>query len=290
MKKLTIIANPFSGTSSKGSLKEALEAANNGFFDLRFVYSEYSGHALLLAKEAIENGADIVAAAGGDGTVNEIASIIEGSNAILGILPGGSGNGFAMHLGLGRDAVNAMQFLKNGKIMEVDTCMVNDKFFINVSGLGFDAKIAYLTKFNQKRGFMQYFLTTLAEARHFSAMDLKITTDDDIIEGRFAAAIVANASMYGYNFTIAPTAALDDGLFDIILLKEAPVYKYFMASYRMLNKTIHKSALALNLKSKSIKIESKKDNYFHVDGEGFLLNETLNYSIKKKNIKVLVAS
>ncbi|MBK8700042.1 MAG: hypothetical protein IPN29_11135 [Saprospiraceae bacterium] len=110
------------------------------------------------------------------------------------------------------------------------------------------------------------------------------------MEGNYAAAIVANASMYGYNFTIAPTAALDDGLFDVILLKEAPVYKYFLASYRMLNKSIHKSSLATVFKTSALKITCQRHDYYHVDGEGFEMKEPLSYSIKRKNIKVITAS
>lgn len=289
MKKVVVIANPFSGTSSKTKLSDALHKRNNGFFDLEVLFTEHAGHGKTLAQECVKKGIDIVVAAGGDGTVNEVGAVVKGSQSILGILPGGSGNGFAMHLGLGRDTIKAFDFLKSGKIKEVDTCDVNGRFFINVSGLGFDARIAYLTKFNKKRGFMHYFMTTMKESRNFSALDLVITTDNEKLEGRFAAAVVANATMYGYNFTIAPTAALDDGLFDIILLKEAPVYKYFFASYRMLNKTIHQSELAINLRSKSVIIEPMVKDYFHIDGEGFEMNEKLIYKIEAKSIRVITA-
>ena len=288
MKKLTVIANPFSGTSTKSNLESLLSKNNNGHFDLKVLMTEYAGHGAELAKEELNNGTDIIAAAGGDGTVNEIASIVAGSQSTLAILPGGSGNGFAMHLGLGRDTLHAFEILKAGKTKMVDTCMVNDKFFINIAGLGFDARIAYLTKSNKKRGFFQYFKTTIQESGKFTAMPLKITLDNnEVITGKFAAAVVANASMYGYNFTIAPTAALDDGLFDIMLIKEAPVYKYFFTAYRMLNKTMHLSPLTLNFKAKNVLIESEREDYFHIDGEGFIMNERLKFTLKEDNIKVI---
>jgi YegS/Rv2252/BmrU family lipid kinase len=289
MKRAVVIANPFSGTSSKVKLSDALHKINNGYFDLDVQFTEYAGHGKILAKNCVDAGVDIIIAAGGDGTVNEVGAEVKGSKSVLGILPGGSGNGFAMHLGLGRDTIKAFDFIKKNKVKDLDTCEVNGKFFINVSGLGFDARIAFLTKFNKKRGFMHYFLTTMKESRNFTVMDLIVTTENEKIEGKFAAAVVANATMYGYNFTIAPTAALDDGMFDIILLKEAPVYKYFLASYRMLNKTIHKSELAINLKSKSVTIESASKDYFHIDGEGFEINEKLVYKMNPKSIKVISA-
>jgi diacylglycerol kinase (ATP) len=288
-KKLLVIANPYSGTNAKTNLENNLQLLNKGHFELEVAFTQYAGHACSLAADAINSNFDIVAAAGGDGTVNEVASVLAGSNTILGILPSGSGNGFAMHLGLGRDAIKAFEILKKENIILVDTCKVNDKFFINVSGLGFDARVAFLTKFNKKRGFWPYFMTSLSEAKNFTTLPLTIQTDTETIHGNFAAAIVANASMYGYNFTIAPTAALDDGFLDVILLKEAPVYKYLLASYRMLNKTIHKSNLVKSFRTSSLTISTNKKDYFHVDGEGFELNETLHFTIQRKNIKVVAA-
>lgn len=285
--KLLVIANPFSGTNAKSNLEKNLHRLNEGQFDMDVVFTQHAGHACDLALNGIQNGFDIVAAAGGDGTVNEVASVLAGTQTQLGILPSGSGNGFAMHLGLGRDAIKAFEILKHGQSIWVDTCKVNDKFFINVSGLGFDARVAYLTKYNKQRGFIPYLTTSLKEIRHFAPLNLELTWDEGTINGNFAAAIVANASMYGYNFTIAPTAALDDGLMDVILLKEAPVYKYLLASYRMLTKTIHQSPLVTSFRTSSLQIKIHKQDYFHVDGEGFIMDKDLTFSLQKKNIKVI---
>ncbi|HRD06880.1 MAG: diacylglycerol kinase family protein [Saprospiraceae bacterium] len=285
--KLLVIANPFSGTNAKSNLEKNLQRLNEGQFEMDVVFTQHAGHACDLALNGIQNGFDIVAAAGGDGTVNEVASVLAGTQTQLGILPSGSGNGFAMHLGLGRDAIKAFEILKHGQSIWVDTCKVNDKFFINVSGLGFDARVAYLTKYNKQRGFIPYLTTSLKEIRHFAPLNLELTWDEGTINGNFAAAIVANASMYGYNFTIAPTAALDDGLMDVILLKEAPVYKYLLASYRMLTKTIHQSPLVTSFRTSSLQIKIHKQDYFHVDGEGFIMDKDLTFSLQKKNIKVI---
>lgn len=160
-KKIARNCQPFPGTNAKTNLEKNLHLLNKGHFDLEMAFTQHPGHACILAASAIESKYDIVAAAGGDGTVNEVASVLAGTNTILGILPSGSGNGFAMHLGLGRDAIKAFEILKKENIILVDTCKVNDKFFINVSGLGFDARVAYLTKFNKKRGFWPYFMTSL---------------------------------------------------------------------------------------------------------------------------------
>lgn len=291
MKKVHIIANPFSGTSRKNKLREELMERNDGFFDLKISFTEYAGHGKQLVDTAIQQGAEIIVAAGGDGTVNEVASQLMASdkrNEILfGILPGGSGNGFAMHLGLGRDTVKAFDYIKKQKFQFVDTCEVNGKFFINVSGIGFDARIAYLTKQSKSRGFKRYFFSTMKELPNFNSVEATIYTEQGAFTGKYGAIIIANATMYGYNFTIAPSAALDDGKLDVILLKEAPLYQYFFNAYRFLTKTIDKSPFAESLKSSFVKIVCKDHNYFHIDGEGFLLDGPLEYTIKPKSLRVI---
>jgi diacylglycerol kinase (ATP) len=291
MKKVAIIANPFSGTSRKEKLYDQIMKSNNGHFDLSIKFSERAGHAKELVDESISAGSQIIVAVGGDGTVNEVASQIMKSSKrdklMFGILPGGSGNGFAMHLGLGRDTVKAFDFIKKENYQYVDTCMVNDNFFINVSGIGFDARIAYMTKNSSSRGFKRYFLSTMKELSNFKTFEAKIFTDQGTIIGDFAAIIVANATMYGYNFTIAPTAALDDGLLDVILLKKAPITQYLFNAYRFLTKSIDQSPFAQTLKTSFVKIECPHQNYFHIDGEGFFLDKPLDYSIQPKSLKVI---
>lgn len=293
MKKfISFIANPYSGVSKKNNLRDLIKNYLDFHqYEPRLQYTESAGHARVLAEEAVALGADVVVAVGGDGTVNEVASAITGKGVALGILPGGSGNGFAMHLGLGRNLVRAIKILNCAEIKFVDTCLINDEFFLNVSGLGFDAKIAFLTKKSKKRGFWHYFIATLKEARNFKCLDVSMVVDEvEKIEGRYAAIVIANASMYGYNFTIAPTAALDDGLFDVMLIKEAPIFKYLLASYRFLDKSLHKSPLVEQFRCRSIQIKCYEESFYHYDGEGFMLPQggLLRYTITNKSLPVLV--
>lgn len=252
------------------------------------MYTEYSGHAITLARSAVSDGFDIVVAVGGDGSVNEVAQALVGTETILGILPGGSGNGFAMHLGLGRNASTALNYLNQGQILTIDTCTVNDRFFTNVAGIGFDARIAFLTKANKKRGFLPYFMTAVKESRNFKPTKLKITIDGQKVSGSYAAAVVANASMYGYNFTVSPTATLQDGKMDVMLIKEAPLYKYFFESYRFLNRSLHKSSITEEYQGREIKIVLDDTDYIHVDGEGYEAELALDFVIRPRSLKVLV--
>ena len=288
-KKILFIINPFSGTSAKVSTPELIaKRIDSNKYNHSIAFTEYAGHAVILAKNAAESGVDIVVAVGGDGSVNEVAQSLVGTNVCLGVLPGGSGNGFSMHLGLGRSQEKAIDFLNTGKEIWVDTCTVNDRFFANVAGIGFDARIAFMTKKNKKRGFLPYFSTSIKESNKFKPASLKIKLDGKVIEGEYAAAVVANASMYGYHFTIAPEASLQDGIMDIMLIKKAPLYKYFLASFRFLNRSLHLSNITETYQGKVLDISLIEKDYLHVDGEGYESELELSFKIIPKSLKVMV--
>lgn len=288
-KSVLFIVNPFSGRSSKSEFAAKIkEALDTKIFIYDIVYTEYSGHAIEIAKAAVAESYDIVVAVGGDGSVNEVAQALVNTDTVLGILPGGSGNGFAMHLGLGRNTFAAVNFLNHGKVLTIDTCTVNDRFFSNVAGIGFDARIAFLTKKNKKRGFLPYLMTSIRESSKFKSTGLTIIIDGQKVKGKYAAAVVANASMYGYNFTISPAATLQDGKMDVMLIKEAPLYKYFFESYRFLNRSLHKSSITEEYQGREIKIILDDIDYIHVDGEGYVAELILDFVIRPRSLKVLV--
>jgi len=288
-KNITFIVNPFSGNSSKTNLEEVIKSnLDLNIYNYKIAPTQYAGHATELSKIAAEQGSDVVVAVGGDGSVNEVAQSLLHTNTILAVLPGGSGNGFAMHLGLGRNIVKAIKTINTGTVKIIDTCIVNGRFFINVAGIGFDARIAYMTKQNSKRGFIPYFKTTLREAKSFKPVLLEIEIDGDKKVGEYAMAAVANATMFGYYFTIAPTARLDDGLLDLVLIKKASIWKYITSAYRFLNKTLDKSNLSEFYQGKHIKIKLLQNDYFHVDGEGMIAEKEMEFKIVPQSLRVLV--
>ena len=287
--KIKFIVNPFSGTSNKSNIFTLInETIDKEKYNFDVEETIHAGHAITIAQECIENGYDIVIAIGGDGTVNEVASSLKGSKTALGVIPGGSGNGFAMHLGMGRNIVKSIKKLNNVKIIDIDTCTINGHFYVNVCGLGFDAKIAYLTKRSKVRGFWQYIKTVLKEARSFRPSHLEMEIDGKKISGNYISAVFANASMYGYYFTVAPGAKLTDGILDIMLIKEAPIYRYFLEAYRFLNRSLHKSKLTEVHSGKLIKIKAQVPTYFHVDGEGIDATQDFEIKINPKSLKAIV--
>jgi len=287
-KKIRFIKNPFSGPKSGIKIDQLIKThIDEDIYDYEISHTEYAGHATILAKEAVDNEYFAVIAVGGDGTINEVGSSLVNTETALGIIPLGSGNGLAYHLGIRRNIITAIQSLNACQLVPIDTGVANGRFFINVAGLGLDATVAYNTKFNSRRGFIPYFFNTLKESLNFKYLSLHIKTQDSEWEGEYAMAVIANGSVYGYDFTIAPQALLNDGQFDVVLIKKTQVFRYFFLVPRMLNNTIHNSPLVKYFKTSEITILNKLGGYFHLDGEGFVCEESIHFKVLPSSILLL---
>ncbi|MBK8519205.1 MAG: diacylglycerol kinase family lipid kinase [Saprospiraceae bacterium] len=269
-KKIRFVLNPFSGPKKKVDIKSILQnRINTEIIDTEICYTSYPGHATELSREAVDLGYYAVVAIGGDGTINEVAKSLVHTETALGIIPFGSGNGFSYHVGTKRDIFKAISCINNLNKICIDTILMNNNFFLNVAGIGLDAKVAFMTKKNKKRGFLPYFFQTLKESKGFRYMNLHIKTPSVSWENEYAMATIANASMYGYNFSIAPRAKINDGQFDVVLVKKAPVFKYFSLALRMLFKSLDKSPLVTYFTGSEMQISTKDATYYHLDGEGY---------------------
>ena len=230
---LAVIFNPAAGRGriSSDELKMRLKRHANGrAFE---IYSTSAAeNAATLARRAIENGAQIIAAAGGDGTLGEVTNAVHGSGARLGVLPLGTGNDFARTLGIGTDLelASATLFGNNCRVIDAGraTLAGESRLFLNVAGCGFDAKVA--RRINTARGHFfwrhwkgvaAYMAATALELRQLRAARLRLDLDGEIVDTRALLCAIANARSYGGGMKVAPAASLDDGLFDICLIKEA---------------------------------------------------------------------
>ncbi|MFK7979448.1 MAG: diacylglycerol kinase family protein [Saprospiraceae bacterium] len=287
--KIRFIINPFSGLSRKKNVPALIEKyINKEKFDYDIAFTEAAGHAIDLTKAAVKENYDIVVAVGGDGSVNEVASALVGTKTKLGILPGGSGNGFAMHLGLGRNIRKAIQMLNTAKTITIDTCQLNGRPFVNLGGTGFDALVAYKAKQSTLRGLYAYTKFAILEAWSYPIEKYTIKIDEKEVTQECLVIEVANAQMFGYNFVIAPQAKFDDGLLDVLLVKKAPKWRYLFSLWRFFNASFHQSSLVTSYTGKDIKIIGKKPMPVHIDGEGYYLAEDLHFTILPLSLEILV--
>lgn len=287
-KKILFIVNPFSGAKLGKEIADVLDKnLDKDKYDYDLEFTAYSGHAIELAKAAVASQYFAVIGAGGDGTINEVAHALQGTNTAMGIIPLGSGNGFAYHLKIDRDITKAIQIINKGHLEIIDIGSVNDRFFVNVAGIGLDAAVAFKTKKNKKRGFLPYFKQSLIEGLKFKKRRMHIVTSERSWSGDYTMVVIANGSVYGYDFSIAPQAILDDGLFDVLLIRHVSLWKYLLLLPRFFNKSIHKSHLVEYFKTREIAIQLDGDDFYHIDGEGFEAREKLNFKIIPQNLKII---
>lgn len=287
--KILFIVNPISGGLNKTFFPNLIDKhLNLELFDAQIIYTEYINHAKDLAKKAIENNFEIVVAVGGDGTINEVAGVLESSGKMMGIIPCGSGNGLARTLKISTNHIEAIKSLNFLKTVNVDVGFINEEKFINMAGMGFDAHISAHFSNSKKRGFINYIKSTLTEISAYKSQIYKITIEEKTIESVAFMLSVANSSQYGNNAYIAPNASLDDDFLDLCIIKPFPLYKFPLLAFQMFTKTIHKSKYVEIIKINSAMITREVEGPIHTDGEPLIKGKELSIKIKHLALKLIV--
>ena len=199
-RKIIFIVNPKSGTQSKKNIIHIIkERIDKNAIDYVIVETKFAGHAVTLAKEAVDEGADVVVAIGGDGTVNEVARSLVHTNTALAIIPCGSGNGLARHLNIPMDAKGAIDIINNNEIICMDYGKINSKPFFCTCGVGFDAFVSLKFAGSNKRGLLTYLENTLHESLSYVPESYEIESEEGTKKYKAFLIACANASQYGNN-------------------------------------------------------------------------------------------
>jgi diacylglycerol kinase (ATP) len=288
-KRMAFIVNPKAGTNLQKNIRSAVDKyLNHKRFEYGIWLTEHPGHGYELAQQRIAEGYDIIVVVGGDGSVNEIAPALVGTSVALGIVPAGSGNGLAMHLGYGRAIAQAVKKLNHADVKRMDVGHLNGRPFFNVAGIGFDGLVSNLMKASNWRGFVPYFLKSVEAGLTYTPCDCVIELDDRTITEKCFVIAIANGPMYGYNVQIAPDALLDDGFFEVVILKDAPRWQYFAAVPATFNGKIYDATFVEHFTTRKVRISAAQPLHVHVDGEGLLLEEPLTFDITPQALHILV--
>jgi YegS/Rv2252/BmrU family lipid kinase len=288
-RRIVFIVNPKAGTNLQKHIRDSVDKhLNHKKFEYGIWLTEHPGHAAELTCKALEEGYEIVVAVGGDGSVNEVASAMLGTDAVLGIIPAGSGNGLAMHLGYGREIDEAIKKINTATERTIDCGAMNGRFFINLAGIGFDGLVSNMMKGSHWRGFLPYLLKSIEAGLSYTPRECRIEIDGQTLERSCFAISIANGPMYGYNFQIAPDARLDDGFFEVVILKDAPRWQYFAAVPALLNNKIYEAEFVEHFSVRQLKISVEGRNFVHLDGEGFEMEGDLEFEIIPRALKILV--
>lgn len=280
MRTLYII-NPISGKGKKQRIARMLEAKG-----CKIAFTEYAGHAELLAREATE---DVVVAVGGDGTVNEVARGIVGTDKILGIIPCGSGDGLARHLGLSHNIERAFQTIEEGECKRMDAAEVNDRLFFSVCGVGFDAVVSERFAKSGKRGLVSYIRQGLKSWLSYAPEKYTIEIDGKELNTEALFITIGNSNQWGNNAKITPLADCCDGVLDITVVDKFNALELPWLALRLMTGSVHKSRKVHCYKGKSIRITRESEGAAHADGDWFIAPKVLDIKILPSALKVIVA-
>lgn len=290
-KKIRFIINPISGVGKQKNIVRQIEKhLDRDAFDYEISYTEYAGHATLLSKEAAEKNYYLVVVVGGDGSVHEVGKGLLHSNTALGIIPTGSGNGFANHCKIPHAIPAALKLINTGKIISIDTLMIQDDVCINCAGIGFDAHIAHLFAGIQKRGFFTYCKLIRKEFSDYVPQSYELHINDKVLKREAFVITFANGSQFGNNAHIAPTADTQDGYMDVCIMKSFSWLQIPITIYHLFNKTFHKLKMVEIIKTKSIVLKNNTNEIAHIDGEAKILREEIKVTVNPLSLRVLVAA
>jgi len=287
-RKILFIINPISGVRSKTKLPKIIERViDKRKYDYSLRLTQRSGHAAELAAEAVSNNINIIVAAGGDGTLNEIAGIVTGTPVLLGIIPLGSGNGLARHLGISLRTEDALQTINRCNIRIIDTCKLNNHFFFSNAGAGFVANVVHSFHAGKKRGFTGYAFHVIKKFFSYPAQTYSLEIDGQKTEGKYFLINISNSNQFGYNIKIAPVAELNDGLMDLILVRSHSKISSLPLVLDLFNGKIQKNKNVTVKKVRYLKILSKSNIEMQVDGEPLYVTGDINISIHPASLKII---
>ena len=287
--KIRFIINPISGKSHRNDLPEQIERILNlDRFEYDIKVSEYAGHAKLLAQEAINAGYDIIAAAGGDGTINEVGTRLIGTDIALAVIPCGSGNGLSRCLNIPLDTVKALELINRRAVCLIDTVMVNELPFISIGGIGYDAQVADDYAHDTRHGFNTYLryivknYFTLGEKTYtLQLADKSFTTKAFFIS-------FANSNQMGYDFPIAPKASLWDGKVDLCIVRKPNPLELPIVGSFFLSSNMDKSPKVDILQVSEATIIRPEPAVVNIDGESKKMEKDLHIKVNPLSLHVIV--
>lgn len=287
--KVIFIINPISGTVGKGHIVGMVpQYLGDSRFEVDIKYTEHSGHAAELARQAASRAFDIAVAVGGDGTVNEVARSLVHTETALGIVPCGSGNGLARHLGIPMNPSGALRVIADCNIEKLDYGMINDTPFFCTCGVGFDAFVSSKFAESGKRGLLSYIENTLREGLKYRSNTYDIEVDGEKQHYKAFLIACANASQYGNNVYIAPQASMSDGLMDVTIMEPFNVLEAPQIAIQLFNKSIDTNSRIRTFKCHRLHIHRNAPGVIHFDGDPKQEGKDLDVRLVESAIHVVV--
>lgn len=286
-KQLMLIINPISGTNSKAGLAGMVEEVLAPIgYQVDVKYTTCQGDATRLATLAVEQGYDAVLAAGGDGTINETAIALCGSKVPLGIIPSGSGNGLARHIGIPVDPRLSLKVIERQHVVDCDYATVNDRPFFCTFGIGFDAAVSHRFARQNRRGKLSYIRSAISEYVTYHPQTYTISANGHIITEKAFIVAVCNASQYGNNAYIAPEASITDGLLDITVVHAGNPIDAAVVGVDLMTGYINRNTMIHTFRAPAAVIYRTGEGPAHIDGEPVIMDDIMDVRCRHGALRI----
>jgi YegS/Rv2252/BmrU family lipid kinase len=279
------IVNPNAGSKNKAKYTKLIQLIKSN--DAHIIWETTEPlEAVDFAKKALEQGATRIIAVGGDGTINEVASVLVGKSIALGIIPVGSGNGLARHLNIPLNYKKAFQKALVSATIKIDVGHINNRPFFCTAGIGFDAAVAHRFANSKGRGLLNYIKATIITL--FKYKPIQVSINNAPVENIFSLSI-ANANQFGNNAFISPFSNIQDGQLELVKIGILNKLQAGIIAVRLFKKSIHHSNDVHIIACKTASIYYVKNAPIHIDGENLVTdNELLNITISPFALNVIV--
>ena len=282
--KTRFIINPRSGRVARVLAGVRAFAAEHG---AGLTFTLHPRHATELAAQALADGCELIVAVGGDGTLNEVAAVLTGTSATLGLVPCGSGNGLGRLLGIHGPAGRSLATLRTGRSRLIDTGLADGHPFFTAAGLGFEAEVS--AKFNllQRRGFLRYLSTSAALLWRHRPLSCVIGHDGRQETASIFTLAVANSDQYGNNARIAPGASVEDGLLDLMAVPPLTPFNALPLLWRLFAGTLDHAPGVHHFRGSRFVIERPAPGLIHTDGETHAAGVRVEFIVRPRSLRVL---
>jgi diacylglycerol kinase family enzyme len=233
------------------------------------------------ASRAAEQGVDVVLVMGGDGSVSTIGGVLVGTPVVLGMIPCGSGNGFARHFEVPLSPAKAVEALARARVKEIDVGLVNRRPFLVTCSMAWDASIADTFARSPVRGILPYVFAGVQGLFEYQPQDIRVVIDD-VEEVRFTAPLVftvANLSEYGGGARIAPRAREDDGQLELVVALRQDLPRLLAGIPRLFDGSLHEMPEVVSRPFRTLKVIRERAAPIQIDGD---------VSVRPRALRVLV--
>jgi diacylglycerol kinase (ATP) len=268
-----LIANPTSGSylPNAAQIQETVAILRKQGWDAQLRLTQQAGDTTKFAREAVEQGIDVVVAIGGDGTVNEVIQALAGSQTALAVLPAGTVNVWARETGIPLDLIAAREILLHGQKKRIDLGQINGRYFLLMTTLGLDAEITHAVekKFVKRLGILGYLLIGARLGMQYAAFRFILELNGHSTKNNALQIIIGNTQLYAGAIKYTWQAKCDDGTLDICIIYKQNIFGRVAMLWDFLLRRKQRRQWIRYETGSTIKIHTRKAVAVQMDGEPF---------------------